>query len=212
MDNTNDLLKTLEKHHWNANRDLLDAETELTVLQGKETTPNPGWAVQRMMTKWGEEPLKTNQQIDMDAAVLWKTREQFEKELYEEETLNRELIKQMKEQCKFRIQKVREQANFKIDALESALAIVKHKSMVERERAAMGLEEMNSTLFNIQSKKSQLGDTVNSIVAMLSSGLDFTTAMGQATIRKLIDLMKSTLDTQQTVISQQTQEIKGLNQ
>ena len=34
-----------------------------------------------MLSKWEKEPVLTNDQIDVRAAELWKTKEQFEKEL-----------------------------------------------------------------------------------------------------------------------------------
>lgn len=101
-----------------------------------------------MLTKWSEEPIFTTEDNEKFQKELWLSLAQFEQFL-KEQNFGIELEnKALKKSFRTRVDGIRAQTSFRIEALESALTEVKLKLMRERERADMRLAEMESVLFN----------------------------------------------------------------
>ena len=174
MQKTREILKTLERHHEGFRQEIRDTELELNDIDVKRNElPPPGDEIFTMMEEWGKQPVLTNQQIDTRAAELWKTKEQFEKDLWAEVTRADSLLSKMKQECSKRVQQIRSQNAYRIEALEHALSQLKHKSNVQTERACMQLAEMESTMMNVQKSREQLAGEMDDIDAILKKGLDF---------------------------------------
>lgn len=80
------------------------------------------------MQKWGEEPLETKVHFHTFATELWKTRSQFEKEIYKEEKGYEIMLRHMEDVFLTRTRGIRNQAGFRIQALETALIETKIKA------------------------------------------------------------------------------------
>ena len=81
MDETKVLLKDLSENQANLVKDIRDTENELVLLEKQKKTDTPGHAIEQLMQLWGNQPVKSAQDIEMFANELWKTKEQFEREL-----------------------------------------------------------------------------------------------------------------------------------
>ena len=101
-----------------------------------------------MLTKWSEEPIYTTEDNEKFQKELWLSLAQFEQFL-KEQNFGIELEnKALKKAFRTRVDGIRAQTSFRIEALESALTEIKLKLMRERERSDMRLAEMESVLFN----------------------------------------------------------------
>jgi CII-binding regulator of phage lambda lysogenization HflD len=99
-----------------------------------------------------------------------------------------------------RVLRVREQAAFKISALESALNTVKAKSNTEVERTNMRLMEIESRLLSMQKSKSEMGSDMDYIKSAIGK-IDFSTEFGQQEVMNLINFMQKTIGGLQTMMS-----------
>ena len=59
-------------------------ELEMSTIEDMTSHKEPGEAINGLLQKWNAEPVLTNKQIDLKAAELWKSKDQFEKELRED--------------------------------------------------------------------------------------------------------------------------------
>lgn len=84
MEDTKELLSELQLNQEELVKNLRDTENELVVLDMQKKTNQPGYAVSQMMKFWGEEPVRSDRDIEILANELWKSKEEFETELREE--------------------------------------------------------------------------------------------------------------------------------
>lgn len=113
-----------------------------------KTSKNPGAAIKSLLTKWADEPVYSMEDNAKFSKELWMCLEEFEQFL-KEQNFGMELEnKNLKMAFRSRVDGIRAQASFRIEALESALIETKLKLMRERERTDMRLAEMESTMFN----------------------------------------------------------------
>lgn len=109
MDQTKHLLKNLEMSQMHFKNEVNLAEAELNEIELKtDKLPPPTTQINQMLTKWGKEPVLTNDQIDTRAAELWKTKEQFEKELAADVEKSAVIINRVKNECHNKITRARE--------------------------------------------------------------------------------------------------------
>jgi hypothetical protein len=102
-------------------KDLRDAENDLIVLDKQKKTDRPGYAIGQMMHFWGEEPLQTDRDIEILANQLWKSKEQFEKELREEHDKRDYAMEKLKKKEKQKAKYLKEACLFRMQAIESAM-------------------------------------------------------------------------------------------
>jgi hypothetical protein len=67
----------------------------------------PGNAIKQMLDKWDNEPIVSNVQIDEGAAELWKTKEQFEHDLWLDVQNTDLLIRKVKLECNNKVDRIR---------------------------------------------------------------------------------------------------------
>ena len=94
------------------------------------------------------EHVYTQEEMDAYANELWLTAERFQEQLEKEENAMRMELRLRTAQFNTRVDGIRAQASFKIEALESALIETKIKYQREMERAEMKLAEMESQMLN----------------------------------------------------------------
>jgi hypothetical protein len=116
----------------------------------------PGATISHMMNKWGEEPVLTNKEIQNRCDGLWITLKEFEQYLRDSAAQNESIVAKIKDEFENRQANDRERAQVRIEALETALAMVKLNKLQEFDRLSMRLAEMESTLMNNQKTSSAL--------------------------------------------------------
>lgn len=144
-------LEKIDSLHFNnveIKEELDDAEKDLETLEEKKKTKNPGVAVKHMLSKMAAEHVYTQEEMDAYANELWLTAERFQEQLEKEENAMRMELRLRTAQFNTRVDGIRAQASFKIEALESALIETKIKYQREMERAEMKLAEMESQMLN----------------------------------------------------------------
>ena len=87
----------------------------------------PGYAIEQMMKVWGGQPLQTVRDIEIFANELWKSKEQFERELRDEQDKRDLAMVAFKKRELQKSQYFKEQSLFRMQALEGALAQTKAK-------------------------------------------------------------------------------------
>lgn len=97
MENTKELLRNLEQSQLVFRHEVQRTELELLDIEEQSDRKSiPGNAISHLLQKWAAEPVLTNEQIDKRAAELWKTKEQFEKELAADVEKSAVIIKKVK--------------------------------------------------------------------------------------------------------------------
>ena len=79
------MLKELDDDQKDFGREVATIEREMKYLEQGRKVPMPGAALSTMLNKWAEEPIDSPVQFSEYILGLWKSREQFEQELREEE-------------------------------------------------------------------------------------------------------------------------------
>jgi hypothetical protein len=103
-----------------------------------------------MMKFWGEEPVHSDRHIEILANELWKSKEQFENELREEQDRRDYAMESLRIKERTKAQYLKEQCMFRMQAVESAMTQVKIKCQLDCERAYMTQAEMESKMLNLE--------------------------------------------------------------
>ena len=127
MEDTRELLTNLQTNQDELVKNLRDAENELVVLDMQKKTDQPGYAISQMMKFWGEEPVQSDRHIEILANELWKSKEQFEIELRQEQDRRDYAMESLRIKERAKAQYLKEQCMFRIQAIESALTQTKIK-------------------------------------------------------------------------------------
>lgn len=80
----------------------------MSTIENATSQRDPGTAINGLLEQWGAEPVLTNKQIDLKAAELWKSKDQFERELREDADKTNMKLLQMKMECHDKITAARE--------------------------------------------------------------------------------------------------------
>ena len=78
-------VQDLRNNNLDLKSEIRQTEKELNICEQENAGRNPGVAVKDLLKRWSVEPLQTAKEIEAYANELWVTREQFEKELRNEQ-------------------------------------------------------------------------------------------------------------------------------
>ena len=159
--------------------ELEDIANELRDNHRARAGKYPGKAITHMMQKWSDEPHHTPDQLNKYMFEPIMELEEIERYLKNQETGLQIELKEKEKQFRCRVDGVRNLAQMRIEALESALIETKISRARDCERAEMRLAEMESTMFNaaVKSDDNQRVD-------------DILTAINDPTFHELTDQQK----------------------
>lgn len=132
-----------------------------------------------MMKFWGEEPVRSDRDIEILANELWKSKEQFEAELREEHDKRDYAMEALRKKERMKAQYLKEQCMFRMQAMESALIQTKTKCQLDCERAYMIQAEMESKMLNLEKDDDQIQQELRQMTISMKDGIDFTSKKGQ---------------------------------
>lgn len=195
------LFQTLELNQNTLRNDILVAEMDMASYDNQlGDSREPGATISNMMNQWGAEPVLTNKEIQKRCDGLWITLKEFEQYLNDSVSENESIIAKIKEEFNNRQITDRERAQVRIEALETALAMVKLNKLQDFDRLSMRLAEMESTLMNNQKTSSALKGELGNIEAQISKGFDFFSEKGQRDVEALIKKMQVLILDQQRIV------------
>ena len=186
-----------------------DIERDLRDLEDAHRHKAPGEKLTKLLGDWDKEPPITAKYVEKWATELWKSKEQFEKELRDEYSKIALMEKRIKAQCQDKIMKVRQQCSFTVTAYERSLQQVKLRCFLDVERANMRLAEMESTVLSHERSDSQMNSELEMINSALDAGLDYDTPEGLEKVKKTVATMQSCIVGLQQIITTQKQEMKA---
>lgn len=185
-------------------------EKEMEYLEAARRVPMPGAALNTMLNRWAEEPVDTPVQFSEYILGLWKSREQFEKELREEERGIYLFVQLIKDEFLQRTRFIRQTASFRMQALETAMIETKIKCQQEMDRCNMRVAEIESSFLNQQKSDGAITREMEEALQIMNRDLDMNNPAVVKQIKNAIDLLNKSIMSLTTERNTQNNRIKDL--